>query len=273
MYINSLAIQAVVERTLSQTNQPATTCASSSSNSRNTKDTGQGIPDELLVTSISTSDYAIISEVVDASVQILNKTITISRSGQLLYAPVRIYLRIVSASIFLLKAISLGARNTNIQSSLAVLDECIQMLQSSAGDEMHLSSRYGTLIQRHVDRFRRNFVGPFRNGETVVQQSILSVPPFARIGTSSFVDANSRQIRNPAGTEPPVVYQQTPEAMLGQDTTFNFEDMQYAGDGSSLDDWLAQPFDPNIAPFGTGASQFMSGLDLESLNFLWNLPG
>lgn len=42
------------------------------------------------------------------------------------------------------------------------------------------------------------------------------------------------------------------------------------------EDWWARPFDPNIAPFSSnsgGHGEGVSlGLELDSLDFLWNLP-
>jgi hypothetical protein len=43
----------------------------------------------------------------------------------------------------------------------------------------------------------------------------------------------------------------------------------------AAEDWWARPFDPNIAPFSThgNAGEGVSlGLELDSLDFLWNLP-
>jgi hypothetical protein len=41
--------------------------------------------------------------------------------------------------------------------------------------------------------------------------------------------------------------------------------------GIPIDDWLAQPFDPSIAPFGMGTYQSASGFEMDSLDFLWNM--
>ncbi len=41
---------------------------------------------------------------------------------------------------------------------------------------------------------------------------------------------------------------------------------------TEMDDWLAQPFDPSFAPFGIDLNQTTSGFDMNSLDFLWNLP-
>lgn len=275
MYINSLSIQAIVERTVSQSNNAATNSTAS-----HETHPSQQPPDELLATSISASDYSLVSEVIDAALQILKKTIALSRLGQLIYTPLRIYVRIVSASIFLLKAISLGARNTDIQSSLAVLDECIQALQSSPSDEVHLGSCYGTLLERHVRRFRRNFMRPFKAGKTGMHRSpAMTVPPLGEMGAASFPGSDIGIGEHVTNSDGLINGEQRPGFMAGDNGRFDLDGMQYMNDGSlgmtmnSMDDWLAQPFDPNFAPFGAGGLQFTGGLELESLDFLWNLPG
>ncbi|KFY81322.1 hypothetical protein V500_11530 [Pseudogymnoascus sp. VKM F-4518 (FW-2643)] len=259
MYVNSLSIQAIVERTVSQSSNPTSAGTASSERSAS-----QPPSDDLLVTSISASDYNLISEVIDASVQILKKSISLSQSGQLIHAPMRTYVRIVSASIFLLKAISLGARNTDIQTSLDVLDEFIQALQISTTDEVHLGSRYGTLLERHVRRFRRNFVGPFKASKTGLHRPLaLNVPPYLQMISSSLPDLNPRQNERAANLDAPLSGEQGLGDMEGQARTLDLDGMQFTGDGGLDpagclgDDWLAQPFDPNIAPFGVGGSQFM----------------
>ncbi|OBT62120.1 hypothetical protein VE03_08313 [Pseudogymnoascus sp. 23342-1-I1] len=275
MYVNSLSIQAIVERTVSQSSSNPTTSGTASYE----RSASQPPSDDLLVTSISASDYNLISEVIDASLQILKKSISLSQSGQLIHAPMRTYVRIVSASIFLLKAISLRARNTDIQTSLDVLDEFIQALQVSTTDEVHLGSRYGTLLERHVRRFRRNFVGPFKASKTGLHRpSTLNMPPYSQMNSLSVPQLNTRQNEHAANLDAPLSGKQGLGDIARQAETLDLDGMQFTGDGGLDidgclgDDWLAQPFDPNIAPFGVGGSQFMGGIDLGSLEFLWNLP-
>jgi hypothetical protein len=258
LYINSLAIQAVVERALPQSND--------SSSSR----------DALLISNMSPSDYALNAEVVGAACHILRKTVSLAHSGLLRFAPVRLYLRIISASIFLLKAMSLGCGNNELQVSLGVLEECIQALKTTAIDSMHLSSRYGTLMERHVTRFRRNFVGPFRpNG----QSQIITGRNSQRVNTS--IPSMSRQQSVPLDSQTAMAERNGLEwgHMSGQhqeelDMTGMQSFANMGGDDgfSFMDDWMAQPFDPSIAPFGMDGQQVMSGFELRSLDFLWNLP-
>ncbi|KAL2070138.1 hypothetical protein VTL71DRAFT_14818 [Oculimacula yallundae] len=242
--INSLAIQAVVERTQLQSTEV----------------------NVLQVNNMSPSDYALNLEVIDASCLILRKTISLGHSGQLRFAPVRLYLRIITASIFLLKAMSLGAGNTEIEASLKVLDECIQALKTTAIDSMHLSTSYGTLIERHVTRFRRNFIVPFRPGQIHANSRLMpaantQLPADKRAATNTLPDTAGSDWE---GTGWP------------QHHGINFDNLQGFGvtdsDDSNqfLQEWMAQPFDPSIAPFGMDGQHM--GFELQSLDFLWNLP-
>lgn len=112
IYTNSVGMQAVVERTLAETDT----------------DVPQ---DEILPLNLEPRDYDFIQEVVDGSCQILQKVVQLSESGALRYSPVRIFLRITTSSIYLIKGLSLGSRNQKLQSSLDILDAAIRALRAS----------------------------------------------------------------------------------------------------------------------------------------------
>ncbi|KAJ9640387.1 hypothetical protein H2199_005926 [Coniosporium tulheliwenetii] len=140
IYANSLGMQAVVERTLEEA------------------DSSEGSPDEALAMSLDAADYDFIQEVVDGSCAILQKVIKLAETGALLFSPVRIFLRITTSAIYLLKGLSLGVWTKKLQSSLDILDRSIVALRSSTLDDMHLASRYATLLDLHVARLRKSFV-------------------------------------------------------------------------------------------------------------------
>lgn len=112
IYTNSVGMQAVVERTLAETDT----------------DVPQ---DDVLPMNLEPRDYDFIQEVVDGSCQILQKVVQLSESGALRYSPVRIFLRITTSSIYLIKGLSLGSRNQKLQSSLDILDAAIRALRAS----------------------------------------------------------------------------------------------------------------------------------------------
>ncbi|KAF2085826.1 hypothetical protein K490DRAFT_11192, partial [Saccharata proteae CBS 121410] len=135
LFTNSLGMQAVVERTISQT---------------------EGVPS--LPFPIDSTDYEFIQEVVNGSCEILEIVIKLSKNGNLRFCPVRIFLHITTSAIYLLKGLSLGVWNTKLRSSLELLDRAILALRCSTLDDMHLASRYATLLEMHVARLRRSFV-------------------------------------------------------------------------------------------------------------------
>ena len=262
------------------------------------------------------SEYPLISEVVDACCHILKKPISLAKTGSLRFAPVRLYIRVVSASIFLLKAISLGGPNIELQASLGILDECIKALQTMAVDEVHLSSRYGTLIARHVSRFRRNFITsrtpahgtvntasqrifkdipssaspanrriyPGQEGMSANHQNRNQMQSQATYPEHELVSDLSSQFRQDQASER---HLQDRGTQQGVEDSFSREDMTattpslpsletteafYGSNTGLTQDWVVQPFDPGFAPFGIGDAQQMSGFDMGSLDFLWNLP-
>jgi hypothetical protein len=112
IYTNSLGMQAVVERTLAETDPD--------------------VPQEdNLPFNLEPRDYDFIQEVVDGSCQILQKVCQLSETGALRYSPVRIFLRITTSSIYLIKGLSLGSRNAKLQNCLDILDAAIRALRAS----------------------------------------------------------------------------------------------------------------------------------------------
>jgi hypothetical protein len=228
IYTNSLGMQAVVERTLAETDP-------------------DGPQEDILSMTIEPRDYEFIQEVVDGSREILEKTTQLAASGALRYAPVRIFLRITTSSIYLIKGLSLGARNAKLQSSLDILDNAIQAMRGSTLDDMHLASRYATLLDLHVSRLRESFVVSSRPPRLTPRGQSVD-----RSATSGMDFLNNH---NAGGSG---------IAALAEDVSGLMPD----------DDWLALPFDPSMAPFTMDAQQSFQGFDDGTLNldFLWNMP-
>jgi hypothetical protein len=214
IYINSLGMQAACERALADT-------ASDSD------------PRSLLQTRIDSLEYEFIKEVIDGSCEILQKVIILAETDTLRFAPVRLFLRITTSSIFLLKALSLGVRNTQLQFALDILDRSIDALKTSNLDEVHLAARYATLLDTHVQKLRQGFVPNAQRQPLPMNSDLTPNPSWA---------ANSEPL-----DYPPL------EEMPG-------------------DDWLSLPFDPSMAPFAPDGTVDFSGLNGGALDFIWNLP-
>ncbi|EDP54082.1 hypothetical protein V6000_001275 [Aspergillus fumigatus] len=233
VYTHSVGMQAVVERAIAD---------------------GNADEEEVRPMNIDPIDYEYIQEVIDGCCQILEKVTQLADIGALRFSPVRIFVRITSASIFLMKALSLGARQAKLRESLDVLERTIQALRSNALDDIHLSTRYATLLETHVSRLRRHLVASCkslkRRRESTTRHSM--VPP-------SYASATSDE-HAPLITNPPV-----PQNMSDMGFTPSLNDI-------AADDWLSLPFDPSMAPFSISSGGQFPAYEGGGLNFLWNLP-
>ena len=230
MYTNSIAMQAMVER-------------------EKLKDPSVKLVNDLLSMD-NQQDWRFIEEVVDASRNILVIAVSLADADVLKYCPVRVFISITAASIFLLKAMGLGTKYSNLQKSLDVLDQCIRALRYGTHDDMHLSSKYGTLLARHVRRFRRNFRVKSSVTHPVTPNGHQSQPSSAFKPLQSVSNTASR---HPLSTANPSASYESIDIDAG------------------MDDWLEQPFDPSFAPFTMDINQPATGLEMNSLDFLWNL--
>lgn len=230
IFMNSLGIQAIVERALMDSNLGIAL------------EYGQPLD-------MRDVDYEFIQEVIASSCQILEKVTDLASSGALRFSPFRFYIRVTSSSVFLLKALSLGVRNIQLQTSLNILDRSIQALKSCTLDDMHLAPRYASLLEIHVARLRRHFI------------------------VSSKHPHRSRGVTRQGSPEPtPVLHKDRIEPSGVQEAQEPSIWMDYPLHGISEDDWLLLPFDPSMASFGMDSCQAFSGFEEGALDFVWNLP-
>lgn len=174
-----------------------------------------------------------IQEVISGSCKILERVILLGQSKRLRFAPVRTFLRTVTASIFLLKAMSISVRDRQLRAALGTLNRCVDALRSSTLDDMHLAGSYATLLELHTNRFEKGFLASSR-------QFGVDLPHVTR------------------DVQPPVS-QATQRPQCGELDNF--------------DNWLSLPFDPTMAPFGPGSNPYDSlGFESNGLEFIWNLP-
>jgi hypothetical protein len=117
------------------------------------------------------------------------------------------------------------------------------MLKSSPPDDTDFAMRYATLIEKHTANIRDRLVP-----HSAASGSML-LPP-ATDGSQS---------------------QQTGLPLPTQNlSTVAYSDSEI---GDSINSWISFPFDSSIAPFNQEQdTQLSLGLDLDSLDFLWNLP-
>jgi hypothetical protein len=204
------------------------------------------MPEEARPITIEELDYEFIEEVIDGCSQILQTVTEYAGAGSLRFLPVRPVYRIVTSSIFLLKALSIGVRHGQFQRSLDVLDRSIRALRSNGLDDMHCVPRYAILIEVHVARLRRHFVesSKYSRGRTTRPLS----PSLAPVEQQRSATSNLNQEAPASGIDPDIPW---PDL--------------------SADDWLYLPFDSSMAPFGLTGTQTCTGLEPSALDFMWNL--
>ncbi|KAL4920539.1 hypothetical protein BDW62DRAFT_7458 [Aspergillus aurantiobrunneus] len=227
VFVNSLGVQGIVERVLSGTLPQGTIDATFVS--------------QALQLNMSRNEYEFIEEVIDGACVILARIVSLSNPRCL---PMRVLSRTISSSIFLLKALALGVRKTKLQESLYLLDAATAALLSNPLDDIHLVSRYATLLKTHVSRLRQTFASSSRlesqnNGPNQDETGDLDQPG------------------------------QPPQAEVAWDPS-----MVHWSNQVDFGDWLSLPLDPLMAPFGSwdgGEGDLGLDSDCLDLDFIWNL--
>ncbi|EEP80094.1 conserved hypothetical protein [Uncinocarpus reesii 1704] len=189
VYVNCLALQAVVDRWTTMSHESSSNLAQNPSNGPNS---GQNSSTGTVPLRVLMDQYEVnepyIQEVVDASRKILQTVLDGMIPGDhLKHAPVRTFFRILSGMIFILKTFTLGAKEDDVRISLELQDRTIESLRTCIVDDVHLSVTIADLLQLLTSNIRTRF---------------LRFAPFDR------VDCSSRE-RTPL---PPSSRQQSPQA-------------------------------------------------------------
>lgn len=203
-------------------------------------------------TFVTSRDSRFVQEVIVDSRRVLQIATMSAFSAQLPYAPARVKISVISASVFLLKALSVGSTNTGVQDALHALDQCTARLKSSPPDDMDFALRYAALVEKHTAHFRANL--------TSARSQILGDVPRTSLQGSSTDSGHHVALDSSGPTRP-------------SDHPVNYLDSVNFGLGVEDDSWISLPFDSGIAPFNSACDQLSLGLDIDSLNFLWSLPG
>ncbi|KAK7751453.1 zinc finger transcriptional activator [Diatrype stigma] len=163
IYVNSLALQAVVERCTSQAggNIDSTQNGAPTLNPLQMSPRAQNYYGNLPLGHLggfSAEDQEYVKEVVDGSRNLLRTVVDgLLPNGYLKHAPVRTYFRIVSGAMFLLKTFALGAPKSDVQISIELLDRSVFALRNCVVDDIHLGTRFGDLLESLTSRLRDRF--------------------------------------------------------------------------------------------------------------------
>jgi hypothetical protein len=216
IYINSLSLQAVVER--------CTTAAGNSGVAPNGPTSGNGnvlspetqsyygkLPLARLG-GFGPADQEYVREVVDGSRNLLRTVVEgLLPNGYLKHAPVRTYFRIISGAMFLLKTFALGASKNDVEVSIGLMDKAVEALRDCVVDDVHLGTRFADLLETLTSRLRNRFMhapiadsgnggaseaqtpGPDANEAQHGSTYVVNTPNFPETpgGISSSVDPNA----------------------------------------------------------------------------------
>lgn len=166
IYVGSVGIQALIESMSKDTNHPITGTSHA----------------------YSPSSIVLAQEVIDASSSMLFKTVALVRAKVLRYCPARTFSRIMSACIFLLKALGLKVLEGQTINSLKILDECLEMLASEGSGHDRPWDRYAVLLKRYADQFRRRLGPATMPSSTVFDPDHWSGFGMAAVGNQQRVD-------------------------------------------------------------------------------------
>lgn len=166
IYVNSLALQAVVER--------CTTNATGASSSNDGLHGARGANGNAELSPqtqnylgnlplghlgrFGAEDQECVKEVVSGCRNLLRTVVDgLFKGGYLKHAPVRTYFRIISGAMFLLKTFALGAPKSDVETSISLLDRTVHALRTCVVDDVHLGTRFGDLLESLTTRLRDRF--------------------------------------------------------------------------------------------------------------------
>ncbi|KAK7612062.1 hypothetical protein JOL62DRAFT_32033 [Phyllosticta paracitricarpa] len=154
VYLNSLALQAVVERCIKNTQ-----AAAASNGNRPSVPTGPGaIPPHLLMRWYG-NDRFFIREVIDGCRNVLTIVVKgLEPGGYLKHAPVRTFFRIISVTIILLKTFALGASEDDVALSLGLMEEAVSALRNCIVDDVHVGNRFADMLITLITQIKTRLV-------------------------------------------------------------------------------------------------------------------
>lgn len=170
IYVNSLALQAVVERSTANAVNPHHTLANFNSNLglAPTQTQTQNLLGALPLGTLGgfgAEDQEFIKEVVNGCRNLLKTVVDgLLPGGYLKHAPVRTYFRIISGAMFLLKTFALGAPRSDVELSISLMDRTVAALRDCVVDDVHLGTRFGDLLESLTHRLRVRFKHAPTNG-------------------------------------------------------------------------------------------------------------
>jgi hypothetical protein len=208
---SALGLQAIVSRTLAESSTGASqsTCFN-----------------------LTSTDLAHVQDVIDSAIATMKVAIRLSDATLLRFCPIKVFLHITTASIFLLKALGLGVSQAQLQDAWNVLKQVIAALKQSNPDDLHLGVRYATLLEVHLAKLQGSFIPSTRQPESTLHAGMNNDP--------------------------------------GDMSAWHMDATHSSGMGVDPN-WFSLPLDASMIPYEIGDFQGLHSLGDGTLDFLWNL--
>lgn len=207
------------------------------------------MPEEAQPLIAEDSDYEYVQQVLESCSSVLELFQGYTEKERLVQLPARAIYRVFTSSVLLLKTLSIGVRQPQFEAALQVLTGSIQALISNNLDGLHCVPRYAVLLDIQLKHLRRYFADSLKYPHSDKMHAA-KAPVLSLGGQSTRIAADSHVSSfDASGLETPGL----------QWTDMNF------------DNWVRLPFEPSMAPFDLTGSQAFTGLDLNGLDFMWNI--
>lgn len=200
IYINSLSLQAVVERSSGATANNGGQTGPGMALSPETQNFYGKMPLARLG-GFGPEDQTYVKEVVDGSRNLLKTVVDgLLPGGYLKHAPVRTYFRIISGAMFLLKTFALGASKSDVEFSIALMDRAVHALRTCVVDDVHLGIRFADLLETLTSRLRNRFMHAPATGTAAPSARVSPQPQSTAPGQPSGGPPGDQRSNWPAGT-------------------------------------------------------------------------
>ncbi|KAF2838173.1 hypothetical protein M501DRAFT_857119 [Patellaria atrata CBS 101060] len=176
VYLNSLALQAVVERCTHSTPMQSHAQPVGGAGGLAPKSDGNAIPLSTLM-KVYGDDRQYVQEVIDACRSVLRVVVDgLYPDEYLKHVPVRTAFRIISVAIILLKTFALGATEGEVAISLDLMSRAVEALRTCVVDDVHVANRFAELLDTLTNRIRSRFVRMAATGGTGVSRGASRSP-------------------------------------------------------------------------------------------------
>ena len=155
VYLNSLALHAIVERCIHSTpiqqHMALRTSEQSGPNSVLTP--------HQLSKFCGEDDRKLIDEVVDGCRTVLKEVVTnLGSQSRLMFCSVRTYFRIISVAVILLKTFACGGTGGDLTYSLGLMEDAIVTLRTCIVDDVHIGNSFADMCETLVSRIKQNII-------------------------------------------------------------------------------------------------------------------